>query len=594
MRSSQSLFTACGLFLALAGFAGQAFAAPPAKPSPAKPSPAKPAAPASTAKADEPFVEIVNVGVVNVDVYVTDKQGNPVTGLSKNDFQLLENGRPVEITNFYAVNSGKAVTPLTQIETEATAPAPGAPPSPAEIERVQTPEDQRLRLIVYIDNYNLRPFNRNRVMRELRAFIGQKLGKDDQLMLATYDRELHIRHGFTSDPSLIAAGMLDLEKISAQGVHADSDRRDALQKIQDSQSITEAESYAHSYAESTFNDLSFSIDALKKMIDALAGMPGRKAVVYVSDGLQMIAGQDVFYAVQAKYGEQSTSMTSTLEYNVAHRLDELTAQANANRITFYTIDAAGLRPYDSTSAENQGPGAGAPGVSQLVDSVRVSNLQSTLQTLAEKTGGVAILNTNVATPKLEKIARDFNTYYSLGYTPPHFGDGRYYKIDVKVKSRKDLQVRHREGYRDKSTDALMSDGTLAALNFPFEQNPLGVSLEFGEPRPRDDGFYLVPVLVRIPIGRLTLIPREQNQTEDARVRLFIAALDSAGGTSDVQQAPVPISIPKKDLEAAQKKQYVYSVTLLMRPGEQRVSIGVRDDVGAQACFISRSLKVGGV
>jgi len=594
MRSSQSLFTACGLFLALAGFAGQAFAAPPAKPSPAKPSSAKPAAPASTAKADEPFVEIVNVGVVNVDVYVTDKQGNPVTGLSKNDFQLLENGRPVEITNFYAVNSGKAVTPLTQIETEATAPAPGAPPSPAEIERVQTPEDQRLRLIVYIDNYNLRPFNRNRVMRELRAFIGQKLGKDDQLMLATYDRELHIRHGFTSDPSLIAAGMLDLEKISAQGVHADSDRRDALQKIQDSQSITEAESYAHSYAESTFNDLSFSIDALKKMIDALAGMPGRKAVVYVSDGLQMIAGQDVFYAVQAKYGEQSTSMTSTLEYNVAHRLDELTAQANANRITFYTIDAAGLRPYDSTSAENQGPGAGAPGVSQLVDSVRVSNLQSTLQTLAEKTGGVAILNTNVATPKLEKIARDFNTYYSLGYTPPHFGDGRYYKIDVKVKSRKDLQVRHREGYRDKSTDALMSDGTLAALNFPFEQNPLGVSLEFGEPRPRDDGFYLVPVLVRIPIGRLTLIPREQNQTEDARVRLFIAALDSAGGTSDVQQAPVPISIPKKDLEAAQKKQYVYSVTLLMRPGEQRVSIGVRDDVGAQACFISRSLKVGGV
>jgi len=590
MRSSQSLFTACGLFLALASFAGPAFAAPPAKPSPAKP--AAPAA--STAKADEPFVEIVNVGVVNVDVYVTDKQGNPVTGLSKSDFQLLENGRPVEITNFYAVNSGKAVTPLTAIETAATAPAPGAPPSPPETERVQTPEDQRLRLIVYIDNYNLRPFNRNRVMRELRAFIGQNLAKNDQMMLATYDRELHIRHGFTSDPSLIAAGMLDIEKISAQGVHADSDRRDALQKIQDSQNITEAEGYAHSYAESTFNDLSFSIDALKKMIDALAGMPGRKAVVYVSDGLQMIAGQDVFYAVQAKYCEQSTSMTSTLEYNVAHRLDELTAQANANRITFYTIDAAGLRSYDSTSAENQGPGAGAPGVSQLVDSVRISNLQSTLQTLAEKTGGVAILNTNVATPKLEKIARDFNTYYSLGYTPPHFGDGRYYKIDVKVKSRRDLQVRHREGYRDKSTDALMSDGTLAALNFPFEQNPLGVSLEFGEPRPRDDGFYLVPVLVRIPIGRLTLIPREQTQTEDARVRLFIAALDSAGGTSDVQQAPVPISIPTKDLAAAQKKQYVYSVTLLMRPGDQRVSIGVRDDVGAQACFLSRSLKVGGV
>ncbi len=590
MRSPKSLFAACGLLLALAG---PALAAPPAKPAPA-PATAKLAPPAAgTPKADEPFVETVNVGVVNVDVYVTDKKGNPVTGLSKDDFQLLENGHPVEITNFYAVNGGKAVTPLTPAEVAASAPAPGAPPSPAEMEKPQTPEDQRLRLIVYIDNYNLRPFDRNRVMRALRAFLGQQLSRDDQMMLATYDRELHIRHGFTSDPSLIAASLLDIEKISAQGVHADSDRRDVLQKIADSQSVTEAETYAHSYTENTFNDLSFSLDSLKKMIDALSGMPGRKAVVYVSDGLPMIAGQDVFYAIQGKYGEQTTSMTWTLQYNIAHRLDEMTAQANANRVTFYTIDAAGLRSYDSNSAENQGPGPAAPGMSQLVDSVRISNLQSTLQTLAEKTGGFAILNTNDPAPRLEKVATDFKTYYSLGYTPPHFGDGRYYKIEVKMKGRKDLQVRHREGYRDKSIETLMSDGTLAALNFPFEQNPLGVSLEFGQPRPRDDGYYLVPVLVRIPIGKLALIPHEQTQTEDARVRLFIAALDSGGGTSDVQQAPVPISIPTKDLAMAQKKQYVYSVTLLMRPGEQRVSIGVRDDVGAQACFLSRSLKVGG-
>ena len=574
---SQRLFVACWLALALGlGSLANAQAKKPA-----------------SAKAEESgaFIDTVNVGVVNVDVYVTDKKGNSVTGLTQDDFQLFENGNKVEVSNFYAVNAGKAVAQPSDLPpAPAAPPVPGAAPVPREeLDKVATPEEQRLRLIVYIDNYNLRPFNRNRVMRELRAFIGTKLAKDDQLMLVTYDRELHIRRTFTSDPSLIAAAMLDLEKISAQGVHADSDRRDVLRQIEDSRSVAEAESAAHSYAQSTYNDLSFSIDSIKKMIDALAGMPGRKAVVYVSDGLQMIAGQDVFYAVQSKYGGQSSSMTSVLEYNVARRLDELTSQANANRITFYTIDAAGLRSYDSNSAENAGA-ASAPGLSQLVDSVRISNLQSTLQTLAEKTGGVAILNTNVITPRLEKVARDFNTYYSLGYTPPHFGDGRYYKIDVKVKNRKDLQVRHREGYRDKSTEARMSDGTLAALNFPFEENPLGVTLEFGQPRRRDDGFYLVPVLVRIPLGKLVLVPHEQS--EDARVRLFIAALDTAGGSSDVQQAPVPISIPKADVAAAQNKKYVYSVTLLMRAGEQRVSIGVRDDIGAQASFISRSLKVG--
>jgi VWFA-related protein len=597
MKSSQRPFLGLGLLLAcgLLGIAGLASAAAPAgKPAAGTPSGGKKAAAAAPSDPNA-FVETVNVGVVNVDVYVTDKKGNPVTGLTQGDFQLFENGRPIEITNFYAVSSGKATTPPAEVAAAAAAPpappeAGAPPPGVQDLDKVQTPEEQRLRLVVYIDNYNLQPFDRNRVMRELRAFIGQKLGRDDQLMLITYDRELHVRRTFTSDPSLIAAAMLDLEKISAQGVHQQSDRRDFLQKIADSQSVTEADNYAYTYAQSTFNDLSFSIDGLKKMIDSMAGMPGRKAVVYVSDGLPMIAGQDVFYAVQNKYSTGSTSMTQTLEFDVSHRLEELAAQANANRTTFYTIDAAGLRSYEGTSAANQGPGASAPGMSQLVDSVNISNLQSTLQLLAEKTGGVAIINTNVVTPQLDRIARDFNTYYSLGYTPPHFGDGRYYKIEVKVKGRKDLQIRHREGYRDKSTESRMNDGTLAALNFPFEENPLGVGLEFGQPRPRDDGFFLVPVMVHIPIGKLALIPHEK--TDDARVRLFIAAMDTEGGVSDVQQSPVPISVPKAEVAAAQGKQFVYSVTLLMRGGSQRVAIGVRDDFGAQASFLSRGVTVG--
>jgi VWFA-related protein len=555
--------------------------------------PGQPLPPEPQNQNSEPFVDIVNVSVVNVDVYVTDKQGNPVTGLTKDDFEVLENKRPVEITNFYAVSNGK---PVAQPEPPpaVTAEAPGGTVVPAQaqaLDSVRTPEDQRLRLIVYIDNFNLRPFNRNRVMRELRAFVGQKLGRDDQIMLVTYDRELHVRRTFTSDPGLIATALSELEKISAQGVHADSERRDVLDRIEESRSVAEAENYARTYAESTYNDLSFSINALKKLTDSLAGMPGRKAVVYVSDGLPMIAGQDVFYAVQNKYGEQSTSLVKTLQYDVSRRLTELAAQANSNRTTFYTIDAAGVRVYESTQASERGH-ASAPGLTQIVDSVRFSNLQSTLQLMAEKTGGVAIINTNTFMPQLERIARDFNSYYSLGYTPAHFGDGRYYKIEVKVKGRKDLVVRHREGYRDKNVEARMTDGTIAALNFPFEENPLGVTMDFGQPQRRDDGFYVVPVVVKIPIGKLVLVPREQTQTEDARVRLFIAAIDSNGSTSDVQNVPVPISVAKADVATAQNKFYTYSVNLLMRSGEQRVAVGVRDDVAAEESFVSRGLRVG--
>ncbi len=535
---------------------------------------------------DESFAEIVNVSVVNVDVYVTYKKGNRINDLKREDFEVFEDKRPVAITNFYAVKDGKAVTP--QPAPAPTTDKPAAPPLPfQDLNEVKTPEDQRLRLVVYIDNFNIRPFNRNRVMRELRAFIGQKLSREDQVMLVSYDRSLHERRGFTSDPHMIATALLELEKVSGQGVHQDSDRRDVLRRIEDSDSVGEATMYARSYAQSEFNDLSFSIDALKDIINSLAGLPGRKAILYVSDGLPMIAGQDIWYAVQGKFGEKSTGLTEQFEFDASRRFDELSAQANANRITFYTIDAAGLRTFSSISAETQT--AGQPGQGAFVDSIQISNLQSPLQMMAEKTGGVAVINANIVTPQLERIAADFNSYYSLGYTPTHFGDGRYHRIEVKVK-RKGIQVRHREGYRDKNTEARMTDSTLAALRFPFENNPLGVKVELGSPTRRSDGFYLQPVLVKIPIGKLVLIPH--GATHEGRVRLFIAAVDTEGNTSEVQQVPLPISIPAGEVATAVGKDYVYTVSLLMRGGDQKVAVGVRDDVAAEASFVSRPVRVG--
>lgn len=551
--------------------------------------PARPAAPPVKGEEQGFFGESVTVSVVNVDVYVTDRDGKRVNGLTKDDFEVFENKRPVQITNFYAVEDGRPV------REEEPAPAPEAEPQPPapfrEPERVEVPEEQKLRLVIYIDNFNLRPFNRNRVMRELRAFLGSKIKAGDQIMLVSYDRELHIRNTFTTDSSLIAASLLELEKVSAHAIHYDSERRDILQRIEDSRSALEAQGAVRSYAESIYNDLSFSIDALKKVVDLLAGLPGRKAVLYVSDGLEMMAGQDMFYAVQEKYREQSTSLTESFQFDTSRRFTELANQANANRITFYTIDAAGLRVYDSVSAAERGPGPQAAGLSTLIDSVRISNLQSPLQMIAEATGGVAVLNSNVVLPHLERIATDFGTYYSLGYTPPHHGDGRYYRIEVKVK-RKGLTVRHREGYRDKSPDSRMTDGTLAALSFPFSDNTMGVTLEFGKPSARTDGFYLVPIVVKIPLSKVVLVPR--GAQHDARLRLFIAAIDSSGNTSEVQQTPLQISVPEADIGKIDGKHYAYTVSLLMRPGEQRVAVGVRDDVAAQQAFVSGGLRVGAV
>ena len=97
----------------------------------------------------EGFKDSIQVSVVNLDVYVTDKKGQPVTGLKKEDFQVFEDGSPVEISNFFAESRG----------TEPAAPAASAGPGPAAPER---PVSQRLRLVVFVDDVNLSQSNRMR------------------------------------------------------------------------------------------------------------------------------------------------------------------------------------------------------------------------------------------------------------------------------------------------------------------------------------------------------------------------------------------------------------------------------------------------
>lgn len=535
------------------------------------------------------FMESVNVSVVNVDVYVTDKKTHqPVTGLSRDDFEMFENGKPVKISNFFVVEGGKSTLNGEAIEVPLSDKDAAAPQSVRDLERrtAPVPEDQRLRLVVYIDNFNIRPFNRNRVMRDLRLFLNQNIKRGDEVMLLTYDRSVKIRRPFTTDPNLIAASLAELEKVSAQGTQQDSERRDVLRNIEDAQSLGEAISFARSYAESLNNDLSFTLKSLNETVNSLAGMPGRKAILYVSDGLPMIAGQDAFQAAQDRFPTQGSGFLDSFQYDQSHAFGDLAAAANANRVSFYTIDAGGLRVGSSISAEN----AGGAGQSAFLDSMNTANLQSPLQYLAEKTGGVAIINTNNVLNLLNRVARDFDTFYSLGYTPANFGDGRFYRVEVKVK-RKGLEVRHREGYRNKSPETVMSEGTLASLQFGYESNPMGINVDFGTASQRKDGFFLVPVNVRIPLDKVVLVPREGG-FQEARVRVFVGAMDTEGGLSEVQQTPVPISIPEADVPKIAGKHFTYTITLLMRPGNQKVSVGVRDDVAGQGSFLTRGVLIG--
>ena len=528
--------------------------------------------------------EAVDVNVVNVEVYVTDKDGKRVRGLKEDDFVLQVDKKPVAITNFYVVDDGKAR------EDVAAAPAPaaaGEPDVPALAEE-EVPDEQRLYLIVYIDNFNLRPFSRNRVIQATRTFLRSRMSRGDQVMLVTYDRSLKVRHPFTKDPEVVASALSELETQSGYGVHFDSERRDLMDFIyNDARSVTEASGRVTSYAESIHNDMSFTLDAIAKQIEILGGLPGRKAVLYVSDGLSMRPGEDAYYALNDKF-KDSASLTEIFRFDLSRRFDALITQANANRVTFYTVDASGLRTYSYMEASSSTPGGGAQ-----IDQTHFSNIQSSIRFMAEETGGFAMINTNNFTPLLDRMSEDFNNYYSLGFQPASSGvAGRYHSIKVSLKNKmKGVSLRFREGYRDRPVSTRMADSAMAALNFGFARNPIGAEVSSGRQVAQENGQFMVPITVKIPIANMTLLPTDG--VHRARLRLYIAAKDTEGGMADVQEVPLPVDIPSAEIEHAKTQTYSFEIKMLMRRGPQVVSVGVRDEIGATSSVATHPLRVGG-
>ncbi len=537
---------------------------------------------------EAPFIDQIDVNVVNIDVYVTDKKGNRISNLTIDDFEVFEDRRPVKVTNFYAVKDGVPVSeeaPVGTIETDDRLVRD------LRLEPIAVPEDQRLHLIIYLDNNFMKPFSRNKVIREVRRFLSTNIKPEDRTMLVTFERWLHVRHEFTSDRRAISAALDELETHTGLGVQQASDRKRVLESIDIARTEEEALAHVRSYADAVFHDMGNSIRGLKEIVSSMAGLPGRKALLYVSDGLPMTAAQDLYYLLDIKYSGHLAGQLEAGRYSARRRFRELTASASANRVTFYTLEAAGLRSHGSLSAEYGGGGGDqlSTGSRIEVDVIHVSNRQEPLQIIAADTGGIAAFNTNNLDGALQNMAGDFRSYYSLGYVPKHGGDGRYHDIEAKVKKR-GLKVRHRNGYRDKSPETQVNEGTLAVLMHGLGKNPLDIQLRLAAGRLQEDDKYLVPFEVRIPLANLALLP--QSEIHRGNLRVSVAVIDGNGRLSPIEQTPVPIEIPDSGIATARKQYYVYAAELLMRPGYQKVAVGVRDDFGGESSYVRRSVEIG--
>jgi VWFA-related protein len=522
--------------------------------------------------ADQSFKESIEVSVVNLDVYVTDKKGEPLTGLKKEDFQVFEDGNPVEISNFFAESRG----------TAPAAPAASSGPGPAAAP--ERPMSQRLRLVVFVDDVNLSQANRMRILQNVGKFLHSELKPGDEVMLVRYDQRLDIRRQFTPDLKLIDADLAEVLKLPTDVRKYQQSLGQALQSIAAAQLGgertpggdpigAEVEGQVAAWAGEESIMVQGALDALDSVVSWLAGLPGRKAVLYVSDGLPLTPGLDLFttysHSPQANHAQHISAMSAE-KFDMTARFRQLTAHASRNRVAFYPIEAYGTRDGSAVS---------------LFDSLSVEIRQAGLRFLADDTGGRALLNATDVPGALAKVAQDFETYYSIGYQPKRPGDEVEHKIEVKVRTR-GAQVRYRQWYRDKPVSETVAEATLAVMRFGPEDNPLGAKLEVVPNRKPGETL----VRIQIPIAKLFL--QSNGASRQGQLRLYVVA-SGEGSTTPVRQTKlVTVEVPEAEAAAGSKREYTHEIAIPLKPGYYALGVGIRDELAEATSYLRREITIG--
>ncbi|HEV2844462.1 MAG TPA: VWA domain-containing protein, partial [Thermoanaerobaculia bacterium] len=493
-----------------------------------------------------PFAESIDVEVVNVEVQVTDREGRRVPGLDRGDFELFVDGRPVEIVNFAEVAEGSTVAPKEPLPS---APQESLPAPPGEAAPAAPSEPEPLSLVIYVDNDNLRPFRRNRALQQLGEVLDGMLGPRDRTMLVTREGSLHVRRPLSPGKESLAADLKKLERLATRGVQQDSYPRQTFETIHEFACDREAEAHeaARSYARIVTDEVKQTLNSLENLIESLAGIEGRKAVLYVSDGIPLRPGEDAFALLGALCGNSDPFQAE----DVAARLRKVTTLANANGVTLHTLEAAGLRNFSGASAESQ-----YTLLSPEMDFFNTAAVQDSLFNLASETGGRAILNANDFKPDLGKVAGDLRSYYSLGYSPARSGDGRIHRIEVKVR-REGLRVRHRTTHRDRPRDERLAARVQTALLHGIVDNPLQARLALVSSVPAERGRHLVTLRLQIPLKRLVLLSQDGFWT--GQVSLWLGVRDAKGRIAPVQNVRVPIRVPAAGGEAQLDRPFVYDM-----------------------------------
>ncbi|MET0645019.1 MAG: VWA domain-containing protein [Pyrinomonadaceae bacterium] len=582
--------------------------------------------PPSSQTTDDDDVVRITTSLVQTDVVVTDRDGRQVTDLKAEDFEILENGKPQNITNFSYVSAAPAAAPAAGAPTPPPPPRDKAgvpPPPPARLR----PEQVRRAIALVVDDLRMSHEGVHATRQALKKYVDEQVQPGDLVAIIRTSAGIGALQQFTNDRQQLYAAIERVRPLARSTRLGAFTSVDTLERLESSTVEPMADAFAdgappvpgqkvpesfknRSQSLSEFRDTLTTVGtlgALNFVIRGLKELPGRKAVVLFSDGIAIFNknpdGQD-------------------RHERVLSALRNLIDLANRASVVIYPVDTRGLQPTgltaaDMTSGQPMAPnGAGLGGSLGGIQNIRTDEMgkevlgaraadmfegQNGLNYLARETGGTAVFNQNDLNKGIRRALDDIRGYYLIGYRPedstfdPETGRRKFNTWTINVKGRDNLKVRTRSGFLGVAEDGTgrkrtRAEQLMAALLSPFASG--GVKLQL-------TSFFLNDASAGSTIRSVMLMDARDltfkalpDGRQQAVMDVIAVTLGEDGQIVDqVALSETIIAKPAK-LERFMNEGMLYGMNVPVRkPGAYQLRIAVRDSASGRVGSASQYVEV---
>lgn len=539
----------------------------------------------------------LNAELIQVHAVVTDGEGKVVTGLTKEDFELLENARPQAIS-FFALEKIGDEQPAPPKVAPATVAGETKPASPAF--PVPAPRPPARTVVLFADMLHLSKNSLPVLKATLKKFVDEQMTGDDLVAIITSTGQLGPLEQFTRDKQVLS---LAIDRLVLWN---ESSRKSLLNAYIGARVLNrDPEALALAFLilqaeESSDVPLAEVLGAAKEIVnlEATRQQATLKALTAVAGRLAELPGQRLIALLSEGFSTMDAGGSSD-----ARALDAAISGAVRAGVIIYALDAGGLKP-DFFLGDASLPRDTALNMAKFSTLIAQSRRdpQAALQELARGTGGEAFINTNDLGGKLKKALNDNRTFYTLAFYPSGDKPGAgFRRLTVRVKNHPEYEVRTQKGYQPLESPSAAVAKTprqkmLDALAAPLPMTGLGVTVlaDFLEWE-RDDA----QVSLQAFIDGRGLDYAEQRERRSLSLELAGVIYDLAGKAADSFSDSVAINLLPARARQAEQNGFRYTRRLRLKPGQYQARIAVREpgtgQIGTATAWVSvPDLRKGGL